>query len=123
EGLPVLGQKGPIYVHGHNFGVSGDGTVMVDGFQVDKLRLAGFSSSSPFETCTGTLFFKKDPHTREQPAQGIIVRQGQLELSNVNIMKEMTRLIEISAHYESCQKMIQTIDEMDQKVINETGRI
>lgn len=123
EGFPVLGQNGIILIEGNHFNVSGDGTVQVDGIEVDKLRLADFPRPYPFAGDSGTLFYPTTPGIQEQPAEGVVVRQGQLELSNTNLMEEMTRLIEISNHYESCQKLMQTVDEMDQKVINETHRV
>ena len=120
EGLPVLGQNGIIRIQGNNFTVSGDGTIQVDGTEIDKLRLADFPRPYPFTDTSGTLFYPTTSDIQEQSAQGVVVRQGQLELSNTNLMKEMTRLIEISNNYESCHKVMQTVDEMDQKIINET---
>jgi len=123
EGLPVLGQNGTIRIQGNNFTISGDGTIQVDGTEIDKLRLADFPRPYPFAGNSGTLFYPTTPNVQEQSAKGVVVRQGQLEFSNTNLMEEMTRLIEISNNYESCQKVMQTVDEMDQKIINETKRI
>ncbi|MCL6582445.1 MAG: flagellar hook-basal body protein [bacterium] len=124
EGMPVLGQNGPVKITGHDIHISADGTIRADGRRVDKLRLATFRRPYPFDTRSGSLFFP-DPATgaQEEPAKGAVVQQGQIELSNVNLMKEMVRLIEISTSYESCQKVIQTVDEMDQKIINETNKM
>ena len=122
EGMPVLGQNGTIRIQGNDFTVSGDGTIQVDGTEIDKLRLADFPRPYPFAGNSGTLFYPTTTEIQEQSAKGVVVRQGQLELSNTSLMEEMTRLIEISNNYESCQKVMQTVDEMDQKIINETRR-
>ncbi|MEW6379295.1 MAG: flagellar hook-basal body protein [bacterium] len=123
EGLPILGQNGPVRITGNDISITADGTIQVDGQVVDKLRLATFPRPYPFDTRSGSLFFLQSPGVREQPAQGAVVQQGQVELANVNLMKEMARLIEISTTYESCQKVIQAVDEMDQKIITETNRM
>jgi len=127
DGQPVLGQNGPVQIRGNDIRISSEGEVQVDGMAVDKLRLATFSQPYPFDTNSGSLFFpasqSNGQSVQEKPAQGVVVQQGQIELSNTNLMKEMARLIEISTGYESCQKVIQTVDEMDQKIISETNRM
>ncbi len=121
EGSPVLGKKGIIRTQGGDITISADGSVKANGEEIDKLRLADFAEPYPFTTDSGTIFFPQ-AGAQEQPLAGTIVRQGQLELSNVNLMREMSRLIEISTNYESCQKVIQTIDEMNRKIINQTAQ-
>jgi len=136
DGQPILGQNGPIRIMGNDIRISSDGAIQVDGRPVDKLRLATFPQPYPFDTNSGSLFFPKattgtmgttgttgTAGVQEKPAQDVVVQQGQIELSNTNLMKEMTRLIEISTGYESCQKVIQTVDEMDQKIISETNKV
>lgn len=123
EGLPVLGQRGTIRIKGHDLTISSDGTIFVDGQEAEKLRLADFAKPYPLSTTSGTLFFSKNQTALEQPAKGTIVRQGQIELSTTNLMREMAKLIQISTNFESCQKVIQTVDELDQKIINETGKV
>jgi len=127
DGLPILGQNGPVQIMGNDIKISGDGAIQVDGMKVDKLRLATFPQPYPFDTNSGSLFFLKAQGNgqiaQESPAPSAVVQQGQIELSNTNLMKEMARLIEISSSYEICQKVIQTVDEIDQKIISETNRM
>lgn len=127
DGLPILGQNGPVQIMGNDIRISGDGAIQVDGMEIDKLRLATFPQPYPFDTNSGSLFFPKAQDNgqvvQESPAPSAVVQQGQIELSNTNLMKEMARLIEISTSYETCQKVIQTVDEMDQKIISETNRM
>jgi flagellar basal-body rod protein FlgG len=51
------------------------------------------------------------------------VRQGYIEASNVNIVDEMVEMIVISRAYESDQKLIQTIDGMLDKAVNDVGKV
>jgi len=126
DGLPILGQNGPVQIMGNDIRISTDGAIHVDGMAVDRLRLATFPKPYPFDTNSGSLFFPKaqgnGQAVQESQVQSVVVQQGQIELSNTDLMREMARLIEISTSYESCQKVIQTVDEMDQKIISETNK-
>lgn len=51
------------------------------------------------------------------------IEQGTIETSNVNVVKEMVDMITISRAYESNQKIIQTIDTMLDKAVNEVGKV
>lgn len=51
------------------------------------------------------------------------VRQGYIEASNVNVVTEMVNMITITRAYESNQKVIQTIDTMLDKAVNNVGRV
>lgn len=48
----------------------------------------------------------------------IELHQGSLEMSNVNIIKEMTDMISTTRTFESLQKAIQAYDQMSDKLIN-----
>lgn len=51
------------------------------------------------------------------------VSQGYLEMSNVNMVTEMVDMIAITRAYETNQKMIQTVDNVLNKTVNDIGRI
>ncbi len=51
------------------------------------------------------------------------VTQGYIEMSNVNMVTEMVDMIAITRAYETNQKMIQTVDQTLQKVVNDIGRV
>ena len=51
-----------------------------------------------------------------------LLRQGFLEQSNVNSVKEMTKMISTTRGYESYQKIIQAYDESSRKLINQVGK-
>jgi flagellar basal-body rod protein FlgG len=128
EGWPVQGTGGEIRLDANNGGPGGldvsvgeDGTVRVNGREVDRLRIEGF-------TDTGSLI--KIGHGYFTPAEGaeasapddVRVAQGFLEMSNVEAVRAMTEMIEILRGYESYQRVIRSIDEANAKSINEVGR-
>ncbi len=57
-----------------------------------------------------------------EPGQTAI-RQGFVEQSNVKSVDEMTKMIETVRAFETYQKVIQTIDQVDERSVNSLGRI
>ncbi len=51
------------------------------------------------------------------------MRQGFVELSNVDAIRVMTEMIDVLRGYESYQKIIQSIDDVSSKAINDVGRL
>jgi flagellar basal-body rod protein FlgG len=49
------------------------------------------------------------------------VSQGFLELSNVDVVRMMTEMIEVLRGYESYQKTMRSIDDMNARLINDVG--
>jgi flagellar basal-body rod protein FlgF len=52
------------------------------------------------------------------PATDVVVHQGSIEASNVNIVQEMTDMIGATRTFETTQKAIQAYDQMNDKLIN-----
>ena len=131
EGWPVLGEGGEIPVEsqadftdidGHEFLVHDDGTVEVDGNSVGKLRIVEFSDPQLLTKAGGTNFMVSTENVAESPATDYRISQGTVELSNVDAVRMMTELIETLRVYESYQKVIRSIDEVNSKAINEVGK-
>lgn len=51
------------------------------------------------------------------------VEQGCLEQSNVQVVKEMVEMINVTRAYETNQKAIQAVDEMLDKAVNQVGKV
>ncbi len=65
----------------------------------------------------------KNVNARPRESENFSIEQGYLEGSNVNIVKEMTSMIEIMRLFNANQKVITTIDtQLDQKAVNDVGR-
>jgi len=122
EGYPVLGKEGVIKLTSSDVVIDESGNVEERGIVVDALKLASVNNQrwlrreGNFFAPAGALFKAGpvDPNTR--------VRQGYVEVSNVNAVKAMTAMIDASRSYETHVKLIQTIDEMTRKSIDEVGR-
>ena len=61
-------------------------------------------------TCRGSI--------RAPDADRVAVRHRYLESSNINIVQELVRMIEIQRSYSTYEKSIQTMDNASSKVIN-----
>lgn len=123
DGLPVLGEGGPINIEGNTFTVDVKGNISVDGSQVDTIKIIGFQNPDALEKTGNSLFEIADKNAVETKAENTGVSQGFIELSNVNAIRMMTEMIEVLRGYESYQKAIKTADEANAKAINDVGRV
>jgi flagellar basal-body rod protein FlgG len=129
SGWPVLGESGEISVDGEanpnlhkKFSVDEEGNLSVDGNQVDSLRLVDFPQPYNLTKVGDALFKTKDAVSGAVQAEDVRVSQGFIELSNVDAVKMMTKMIEVLRGYESYQKIIRSVDEVNSKAINEIGK-
>jgi flagellar basal-body rod protein FlgF len=123
EGLAVLSERGKIEINGKNFLVDGKGNVSVDGNPVDTIKIVDFPQPYAIEKAGNSLFALTDPDIAENEAEEVEVRQGFVEFSNVDAIRVMTEMIEALRGYESYQKVIQSINDVSSKAINDVGRL
>jgi flagellar basal-body rod protein FlgG len=124
DGKPVLGTDGiPITINGEEIAISEDGSIEVDGGVVATLDVVTFPYNDRLKKEGGSLISYTGPATDEQPSTDFEVKQGHLEQSNVEIVREMTEMVTTNRHYESFQKLIQTIDELNAKAASEVGKV
>lgn len=121
DGYEVLGQKGPIVVGSGEFTIGLDGTLVQNGVAVDKLLLKEFSDTKTLRKFGSNLVEKTD-QTQEQNFTGT-VQQGYVELSNVNVVREMVDMITVMRSYEANQKVLQAQDGTLEKAVNEIGAV
>ena len=99
EGAKLQGKSGNIRVPQGKLEVALDGTVIVGGAEIDKIKING-----------------------EKPGETKIT-QGALEESNVNVVRELTEMIVNMRSFEANQRVIGNIDRTLDKLINEGGRV
>ena len=118
EGLPVLGEGGPVAIPQSSDIVFGtDGTVSVRPLgqesnalaQVDRLRLVR-PDPSMLEKGADGLFRMRDGSTAPLDAE-VTVMQGVLEGSNVNVVEEMISMMNYQRQYELAVKAMNTANE------------
>lgn len=117
DGDYVLGEGGRIQIPDSAEVVIDElGNIYADEQYIDTLQITDFEDYNYLEKYGENLYIAIDGAV-QQPAE-YKVRQGYLEMSNMNVISEMVEMITVSRAYESSQKVIQTIDESLDKSVN-----
>jgi flagellar basal-body rod protein FlgF len=122
DGFPVLGRRGEITLTGMKISVGENGSIAVDGNEVDQIAVVSFPDLNVLNK-EGHTLLKTESQETEMAANQSRVVQGALEASNVNPVEEMINLMDSFRTYESCLKIIQADDSLDCKAVNEVGRV
>ncbi len=145
EGFPLLGEKGIIRVNRWNWVVKENGEIWInkkygndpengtnetqnqweEPVLLDRIKIRTVEFPRELKK-EGNSFYSITPESgpmlefKEDKFPDIL--QGFLEASNVNIVREMTKMIEVQREYEANQKSITTHDSLLGKLINEVAR-
>lgn len=119
DGNPVLGEGGAIQLPEGEITVDENGTVYAGNQEAGRLRIVTLSNQDSIVKEGESLVSGGS----EQPSEKFSIAQGALEQSNVNTIEEMAFMIEVLRGYESYQKVIQTIDEINSRSVTEIGRV
>ncbi|KPA13476.1 FlgF flagellar basal body rod protein [Candidatus Magnetomorum sp. HK-1] len=138
NGHPVLGQNGPITITGNDIVINEAGEVLVDGQNVDTLKIVNFAGNnisdgwifgeagSTLESLKkeGSSYFRFEGEAANLPqADNVKVSQKTLEQSNISTMSQMIKLIDTQRSFESYHKIIHTFMETDAKAVSDVGRL
>lgn len=123
EGHLVQGEEGgPIIIQGRNVEIDRQGVVLVDGAKVGQLKIVGFAKQQELMKQGEGLYL--DPGTAGlKKLDNPEVYARQLEMANVNAIKEMANMIDIQRSFETYQKVILTISDMDKLATSRIGRL
>ena len=121
SGYAVQGIGGFIQLPPGVVTITQNGGIVVEGVEVDALRIVDISDLSRLKKVGTNLF--EAAGTKVFAVEVPQVRQGALEGSNVNPVGEMVSLIKVMRLYEATQKAIQTMDQVNEKAANEVGRL
>jgi len=122
NGDPVLGERGPILIHGNNVSIDSEGRVVVDNTEVDRLPVYKFERSEYLQKEGLSYYIYRGDEEEVFRADDTLVKGGYLEESNVVIAEEMVKMMDTLRTFESYQKVLQSFDETDGRVINEVGK-
>ncbi|MBF0104829.1 MAG: flagellar basal-body rod protein FlgF [Deltaproteobacteria bacterium] len=105
RGDTVLSDSGPITIpSGTIINIGTDGQITADQEVVGKLQVVDFMDRQKMKPL-GNNYMSADGLTATETVN-IKVLQGHLENSNVNLVENLTRIIQVSRAYESIQKTI-----------------
>ncbi len=128
DGIKVLGSGGPISLPADSMQISidleGKVSVLQAGsslpVEIDTIKIVDFGPDANLVKTGNGLFTANGAAGTTATAA---VKQGYLETSNVDIVKEMVAMIEAMREFETYQKAIHIFDNATSKVTNELGRL
>lgn len=119
DGHRVRGERGPILVNGTDVVIDDTGQVVVDGSVVDKLLIVEFNDRDGLLRRGANLYEATEAAGLPFRYRDTQVVQGAVEMSNVNVIREMVNLISVQRAYEANAKVVQAYDETLGKAVNE----
>ena len=122
-GHPVMGKSGSITLYGNEISINKQGVISVDGLPSDQLDVVNFESYENLISEGLGLYRNKQDDQGNVITDETSINQGYLELSNVNVAEEMVNMIQSLRAFESYQKSIKILDQMNGKAINDVGRL
>lgn len=143
DGHALMGEKGPIQVARHNFLIKENGEVWINESVGNDPAAGANETSNRWENPVlldkikirtvdyprelkkeGNSFYVETPESGPQipTEETYTIMQGFLETSNVNLVSEMVKMIEVQRQYEANQKSVTTHDSLLGKLINEVAR-
>jgi flagellar basal-body rod protein FlgF len=124
EGHLVMGKNGPISLDSRNkyFGIDPEGGIHMDQNLADEILVVDFPNPQDLRL-QGRTYFAPGPMTGEEmEAKDYKILQGNIEESNVDLVKESIALVDIQRRYESYMKVLETFSDHDRKVVEQIGQ-
>jgi flagellar basal-body rod protein FlgF len=130
EGLPVLGQNGPIVFQpgDREISISSDGAVSVregantTDTQRGKLKFASFTDPRMLLK-DGTSTFRPPNGMQVDTPTAVRINQGAIEKSNVRSVVEMTRMVEVTRTYTQVAQLLQQHSDMRRTAIQQLAEV
>jgi len=117
QGLPVLGDKGPLRLPQGKIEIDATGQVRAGGTVVDRLRVVDFTQPYALEKQGDSLFRLVGPEPPQTTKA--VIRQGAIETANVEPVRLLVAVIETSRAYEAYQKVIQAFNDTAGRAVND----
>ncbi len=115
-GLPII-----LLPNGGKVVINQDGTLFQGSTPLGKLAVRKFADNSVLRPIAGGFFVPAEGSPKPETVDNPELLQGYLEASNVSPLREMVDLVLISRAYEANQKVISTVDQQMQKVLDALG--
>lgn len=117
------GASGDIFLEEGNFNINKNGLIEDNsGKDLYKINLVEFENPQGLEP-TGDGTYTLGSAGAQIPSSNSTLVKGSLEQSNVNILDEMVKMIEVQRLFESNQRVVQAYDETLGKAVNDVGRL
>jgi flagellar basal-body rod protein FlgF len=118
----VQGENGRIVIEGGPFQIDSEGTIQVNGASVGKLKIVTFTKPGELTRAQSGQYVDAGKAGLKK-ANNYRVSNGHLEMSNVSATKEMIDMIDIQRSFETYQKIMFTMQDMDKISTSRIGRL
>jgi flagellar basal-body rod protein FlgF len=109
---------------GGSISVTDQGDVYSGEELVGKISVVDFENKNPLRKIGGVLMENKDPsRAPASVSKNFSVKQGMLEMGNVNPVEEISNLIRANRMFEQDLKAMKTVSEMMAKEVNDIGKM
>jgi len=122
-GHPVMGEGGAMTLTEGEITIDRSGSVFVDENEQGRFRVVTFGEKGNLVKEGDSLFASSGETPDVLDAEEVQIRQGYLENSNVNAIREMILMVEALRSFEDHQKVIHTFDSTQQSAVNQIGRL
>jgi flagellar basal-body rod protein FlgF len=125
-GYRVMGQNGPIALDGNKFNVDSSGVVYIgdkgDEY-LDKLKIVTVDDYKTIQKVGQDLFTVPAELPQPFDVTEVSVRQGALEMSNVNAVAMLRSMIDVMRTYEANSKVVVTKETLLGKAVSEIAKV
>lgn len=125
QGYSVLNEEGdPLQtIDGREIRFEGNGQLHLGELEAGSVQIVDFADRENLIKEGENLYRAAGENVEELEADNYQVLQGYLEGSNVNIVRQMTNMIEANRLYQMNQKAVKTFDTTLGKAVNEVGKL
>ena len=120
-----MGENGIIRLEDDKFIVNEDGIITTkDNEVIDRIKIVRFDNERYLKKMGNSFWASNNISGEAYIAEGMErpkMLQGYMETSNVNVVNEMVKMIEVNRAYEASQKTIQSEDSMMQTLWNKVA--
>ena len=122
EGFNVLGEKGNIVIPGNKkVYIDEDGRVVSDGKIIDRILIKDFTNPEKLSKLGSGYLVPGQGMTPE--ASSAVIKQGHIEGSNVNTIREMVNIMESQKNYQANERAIKAQMETLTQAVTSVGRV
>ncbi|MCL2220306.1 MAG: flagellar basal-body rod protein FlgF [Chitinispirillia bacterium] len=124
DGSKVMGTEGFIRVEpNEKITITEMGEVIQSGYSKGFIKIVDFEKPYELRRCGNSRFAPINVEAVEHQSAGFVIRQGYLEGSNVDMIRNMVNMISAHRNYESSQKALHSQDETLDKAVNQVANI
>jgi len=113
-------REGFITMENSKLQVSPEGILSIDMTEIGRLDVVTFDDYSKLKKLGKNLYISDG--AQERRSENYEIKQGYIEKSNVNPLKEMVNLLEINRTFEAIQKSIKGLDEAIERLLTISQR-